>query len=94
MGLNTNQTQKNPKLSESIRSLRKSKDSSDSAKKTNPMKAYLNLSKPIKAIKYFWGERKYFLRYKAEWIGLQSQRQLSEALGSSRERGRITYTGG
>src|SRR5437773_1024576 len=32
------------------------------------MKAYSNLLKPTQTLKYFWGHRKYFLRYQAEWI--------------------------
>src|SRR5216684_9133063 len=32
------------------------------------MRTYSNLVQPIKALKYFWGVRKYFLRYQEEWI--------------------------
>src|SRR5258707_15519695 len=65
----------------------KSKNSSDSAKKIKPMKIYSNLLKPIKALEYFWGHRKYFLRYQAEWIADDS---LLKIIQKGRQTG-ITY---
>src|SRR6266542_3655886 len=51
------------------------------------MRTYPNLSEPIRTLKYFWGHRKYFLRYQAEWLADDSPLKIIE---KGRQTG-ITY---
>src|SRR5260221_4325617 len=51
------------------------------------MRTYSNLIKPTQTFQYFWGYRKYFLRYQAEWITDDS---LLKIIQKGRQTG-ITY---